>query len=97
MRKVQPCQAEGSDASRCGWRQTLRGVSPERSEGLRVTRCDCSNCQVQFVQIEPCLNETSPRCTWGLVSSGLSAVDMPEVIACCSGTYGRRPYLCQPP
>ena len=22
---------------------------------LRVTRCDGSNCQVQFVQIEPCL------------------------------------------
>ncbi len=28
----------------------------ERSEGLRVTRCDCSHCQVQFAQIEPCLN-----------------------------------------
>src|SRR5260370_21317708 len=34
----------------------------ERSEGLRaaahalrVTRCDCSHCQVQFAQIEPCL------------------------------------------
>jgi hypothetical protein len=23
---------------------------------LRVTLCDCSNCQVQFVQIEPCLS-----------------------------------------
>ncbi len=28
----------------------------ERSEGLRVTRCDCSHCQIQFAQIEPCLN-----------------------------------------
>ncbi len=28
----------------------------ERSEGLRVTRCDGSHCQVQFAQIEPCLN-----------------------------------------
>src|SRR6266536_1686113 len=23
---------------------------------LRVTRCDCSNCQVRFTQIEPCLS-----------------------------------------
>jgi hypothetical protein len=27
----------------------------ERSEGLRVTQCDCSNGHVQFIQIEPCL------------------------------------------
>src|SRR6266567_4342264 len=27
----------------------------ERSEGLRVTRCDCSNGQEPFVHIEPCL------------------------------------------
>src|SRR5258707_14930025 len=25
------------------------------ANGLRVTGCDCSNCQGQFVQIEPCL------------------------------------------
>src|SRR5436853_2919596 len=28
---------------------------------LRVTRCDCSNYQVQFAQIEPCLTITMRR------------------------------------
>jgi hypothetical protein len=28
----------------------------ERSEGLKVTRCNCSNSQEHFVQIELCLN-----------------------------------------
>src|SRR5712692_8290799 len=27
---------------------------------LRVTRCDCSNCQGRFVQIEPCLTSETP-------------------------------------
>jgi|GEM_PF-7053979 len=31
------CHAERSEASRCPSRETLRGVYPERSEGLRVT------------------------------------------------------------
>ncbi len=31
---------------------TLSGAN-----GLRATLCDCSNCQVQFVQIEPCLDK----------------------------------------
>src|SRR5216683_158208 len=37
-RKVQYCHAERSEASRCLASQTLRGVYPEHSEGLRVTR-----------------------------------------------------------
>src|SRR5258708_14548018 len=30
---------------------------------LRVTRCDCSNCQGQFFQIEPCLMLVFTKCT----------------------------------
>jgi DNA-binding CsgD family transcriptional regulator len=41
---------------------------------LRVTRCDCSNCQVQFVQIEPCL--ISEKTVKGHVSNILSKLHM---------------------
>ena len=33
----------------------------ERSEGLRVTRYDCSNGQEPFVHIEPCLKERNTQ------------------------------------
>src|SRR6266851_2785193 len=54
------CHAERSEASRCLSRQPLRGVYTERANVLRVTACDCSNGQGQFVQIEPCLKRETP-------------------------------------
>src|SRR5712692_6618547 len=49
------CHPERSEGSLCPSRQTLRGVYPERSEGLRVTLGDSSNGQGLFFTIEPCL------------------------------------------
>src|SRR5260221_13931886 len=42
---------------------------------LRVTLCDCSNCQVQFVQIEPCLTFLNPTAMRNEVNSCLALSD----------------------
>src|SRR6266446_1936270 len=45
---------------------------------LRVTRCDCSNGQGRFVQIEPCLNKIIAGCQCGLTTfiGGCYAADV---------------------
>jgi hypothetical protein len=45
-------------------------IATDPSLSLRVTRCDCSNCQAQFGRIEPCLTqkEGGPFCGTTLFS-----------------------------
>src|SRR5260370_35007047 len=42
--------------------QHLAAARDRPFASLRVTGCDCSNYQGQFVQIEPCLNDQSRYC-----------------------------------
>ncbi len=70
--------AKGKDLAADGDR-LFAEFTLERSEGLRVTRCDGSNCQGIFVQIEPCLNEII-RPSVGADLSAFEAVPIPGLI-----------------